>query len=286
MEIERKFLVKDQAYKANGVGRLLKQAYLYADSQKSVRIRLDNGIAFLTVKGPRAGAGRPEFEYEIPFADAEEIIATLCEKPSIEKHRYTLDYAGLTWEIDEFHGDNEGLVVAEVELESENQTLDKPAWIGREVTDDPRFLNSNLFQNPYQQWKETKPMDTIKPTDKTIDDYIAQFQPEIREILIALRKIIQAAAPDATEKISWQMPTFFLHGNLVHFAAHKNHIGFYPGASGIATFQDELAAYKSSKGAVQFPIGKPLPEQLIGKIVEFRVAENRREAEAKGKKKK
>lgn len=108
----------------------------------------------------------------------------------------------------------------------------------------------------------------------TIDEYIAQFSPEIREILHSLRKVIRETAPDAGEKISYQMPTFTLNGNLVHFAAFKNHIGFYPAPSGIEAFKDKLAVYKTSKGAVQFPIGKPLPFDLIKEIVAFRVLEN------------
>ena len=99
-----------------------------------------------------------------------------------------------------------------------------------------------------------------------------------------LRKVIKEAAPDANEKISYQMPTFALHGNLVHFAALKNHIGFYPTPSGINAFKDELSDYKGSKGSIQFPMGKPLPYQLISKIVQFRVAENIKKAEEKSKK--
>jgi len=111
---------------------------------------------------------------------------------------------------------------------------------------------------------------------KTIDEYIAQYSPEIQEKLQALRKVIRETAPDAGEKISWQMPTFTLNGNLVHFAAHKTHIGFYPGPSGIEAFKVNLSAYKYSKGAIQFPNSKPLPFDLIREIVSFRVSENRR----------
>lgn len=121
---------------------------------------------------------------------------------------------------------------------------------------------------------------------KTIDDYILHFPPEVQEILNQLRKVIKEAAPDAEEKISYQMPAFAFHGNLVYFAAYKNHIGFYPTSSGIAEFKQELSEYKGSKGAVQFPIGKPLPFELISKIVHFRVAENIKRAEDKLKKKK
>lgn len=115
----------------------------------------------------------------------------------------------------------------------------------------------------------------------TIDEYIAQFPQDIQRILQELRVTIRAAAPDASEKISYQMPTFFLNGNLVHFAAQRKHIGFYPAPSGIAAFQQELTAYKSSKGAVQFPIDQPLPLDLVRRIVEFRVAENLAKAHKK-----
>jgi len=120
----------------------------------------------------------------------------------------------------------------------------------------------------------------------SIDEYISQFPPEIQEILATLRKVIKESAPDAEEKISYQMPTFVLHGNLVHFAAYKNHIGFYPTPSGIEAFKNELSDYKGAKGSVQFPVGRPLPYELISEIVKFRVAENIKQAEGKLKKKK
>ncbi|MFD6208931.1 iron chaperone [Peribacillus sp. NPDC060253] len=124
-------------------------------------------------------------------------------------------------------------------------------------------------------------------TFKTIDEYILRFPEEVQEILRTLRKVIKDAAPEAEEKISYQMPTFALHGNLVHFAAYKNHIGFYPTPRGISAFQHALSEYKSSKGAVQFPLNKPIPYELISEIVTFRVDENiKKKAEAKLKKKK
>ena len=129
-------------------------------------------------------------------------------------------------------------------------------------------------------------MEENKTTYKSIDEYILQFSPEVQELLKNLRKVIKEAAPEAEEKISWQMPTFVIHGNLVHFAAHKNHIGFYPAPSGIDAFKDELSEYKGAKGSVQFPIKKPIPYELISKIVTFRVAENIKNAEEKLKKKK
>lgn len=108
----------------------------------------------------------------------------------------------------------------------------------------------------------------------SIDDYIASFPKEVQKILIKLQKVIKDAAPDAEEKISYQMPTFYLNGNLVHFAAYKKHIGFYPTPNGIQAFKKELSVYKGAKGSVQFPIDKPLPFDLITKIVKFRVSEN------------
>jgi uncharacterized protein YdhG (YjbR/CyaY superfamily) len=128
-------------------------------------------------------------------------------------------------------------------------------------------------------------MEETLMTDKSIDEYISKFPPEVQTILKMLKNVIKEAAPDADEKISYQMPTFVLNGNLVHFAAYKNHIGFYPTPSGIDTFKHELSEYKTSKGAVQFPLGKPIPYDLISQMVTFRVAENKRKVEGKLKKK-
>ncbi|MFX3634310.1 MAG: iron chaperone [Candidatus Pristimantibacillus sp.] len=128
-------------------------------------------------------------------------------------------------------------------------------------------------------------MDEAKITYESIDDYISHFSPQVQEILRTLRGVIKESAPDAEEKISYQMPTFAWHGNLVHFAAFKNHIGFYPGANGIEAFKQELSGYKGAKGSVQFPIEKPLPYELISRIVKFRIADNVQKAENKKKKK-
>lgn len=119
---------------------------------------------------------------------------------------------------------------------------------------------------------------------QSIDEYIATFPADVQKILQELRAVIKASAPEATEKISYQMPTFFLHGNLVHFAAFKNHIGFYPVPSGIEAFKQELSRYKGAKGSVQFPIDQPLPLELVSRIVKFRVAENLQNAEKKPRK--
>lgn len=129
-------------------------------------------------------------------------------------------------------------------------------------------------------------MEETKSTYATIDEYIALFPSEIQETLQKLRKTIKEAAPEAKEKISWQMPTFDYFGNLVHFAAQSKHIGLYPGASGVENFQEKLTEYKTSKGAIQFPMSKPIPYALVTEIVRFRAAENKAAAESKKKNKK
>ena len=111
-----------------------------------------NNKGYLTIKGITVGASRLEFDYEIPAVDAEELLDSLCENPLIEKNRYKVDYGTLTWEVDEFSGDNEGLIVAEVELQSEDQLFDLPEWVTEEVTTDPRYYNANLIKNPYSRW--------------------------------------------------------------------------------------------------------------------------------------
>ncbi|MBM4422486.1 MAG: hypothetical protein FJ030_03725 [Chloroflexi bacterium] len=128
-------------------------------------------------------------------------------------------------------------------------------------------------------------MKTSPTASKTIDDYIAGFPPDVQEILEKIRTTIRKAAPDAEETIKYRMPTFTLKGNLVHFAAFQNHIGFYPVPTGIEKFKKELSAYEGGKGSVRFPLDKPMPLGLIGKIVKFRVKENLAKAAAKGKKK-
>jgi uncharacterized protein YdhG (YjbR/CyaY superfamily) len=120
---------------------------------------------------------------------------------------------------------------------------------------------------------------------KDIDEYIAGFPQDVQVILEKVRQTIREAAPDAEETISYRIPTFTLKGNLVHFAAFKKHIGFYPSSTGIERFKQELSVYEGGKGSVQFPLGKPVPFDLIGKIVKFRVAENLERAEARRKKK-
>lgn len=152
-EIERKFLVAGNAYRALGPGTLLRQGYLSSDPARVVRVRTTGDEAALTIKGPSVGATRAEFEYAIPLGDAHQLLE-LCEQPLIEKTRYTVPVGGLAWEIDEFHGANEGLVVAECELESEAQEVPKPDWVGVEVTGDPSYFNSNLVAHPFTKWQD------------------------------------------------------------------------------------------------------------------------------------
>lgn len=151
-EIERKFLVKDNSWRALAPGTKYRQGYLNSAKERIVRVRTINDKGYLTIKGITSGATRAEYEYEIPVTEAEAMLDELCEKPLIEKNRYKIDYEKLIWEVDEFFGENQGLIVAEVELESEDQDYEKPGWIGDEVTGDPKYFNSNLIINPYLKW--------------------------------------------------------------------------------------------------------------------------------------
>ena len=150
-EIERKFLVRGEDWKRAAPGTAMRQGYLSADPERVVRVRIEGDRAALTIKGKSAGAVRGEWEYAIPVADAEELLA-LCPRPLVEKTRYRIEHAGMLWEIDEFHGDNAGLVVAEIELQAEDQPFGKPDWVTEEVTHDARYYNSNLLRHPYKNW--------------------------------------------------------------------------------------------------------------------------------------
>ena len=151
-EIERKFLVTGDSWRTGSHGSLYRQGYLSTLKERVVRVRTFDKRGFLTVKGITTGISRPEYEYEIPFKDASEMLDTLCERPLIEKIRYRKEHRGMIWEIDMFLGDNEGLVLAEVELESRTQQFTFPSWIGEEVSEDPRYFNANLVKNPFKQW--------------------------------------------------------------------------------------------------------------------------------------
>jgi len=148
IEIERKFLVKDDSWKAmTGEGQTCRQGYLYSGEGKTVRVRIMGKQAFLTIKGPTNGITRSEFEYEIPVADAEAMLP-LCGN-LVEKTRYIIDHDSLQWELDVFAGANDGLVMAEIELDSEDQSIALPEWAGEEVSGDPRYYNAYLAEHPF-----------------------------------------------------------------------------------------------------------------------------------------
>ncbi len=151
-EIERKFLVRDESWRRGAAGTRYRQGYLCNSEGVTVRVRTAGELGFLTIKGPSDGAARAEYEYEIPARDAEELLDTLCERPLIEKLRYRVAHAGLVWEIDEFLGENQGLIVAELELERADQPFALPPWAGEEVTGDPRYFNASLVRCPFTSW--------------------------------------------------------------------------------------------------------------------------------------
>lgn len=150
VEIERKFLVCGDGWRTD-TGRVFAQAYLSLDPARIVRVRCAGERAFLTIKGATHGISRSEYEYEIPFSDAQELL-NLRVGSVISKTRHVVVHAGKRWEIDEFHGDNAGLVVAEIELSAEDETFTVPPWLSREVSDDPRYLNANLATTPFVSW--------------------------------------------------------------------------------------------------------------------------------------
>jgi adenylate cyclase len=151
-EIERKFLVKSDAWRGQAGGKHYRQGYLNTVKERTVRVRTVGDQGFITIKGITVGATRSEYEYEIPLADANEMLDRLCERPLIEKTRYRITRGSVVWEIDEFEGENRGLIIAEVELKDEKQSISFPDWIGQEVTDDPRYFNANLVGCPYSKW--------------------------------------------------------------------------------------------------------------------------------------
>ena len=154
IEIERKFIVITTKLTDAGIGTRIVQGYLSSEKGRTVRVRIEGEEARITIKGPSEGFSRAEYEYPIPLADAREILDDLCERPFIDKTRHRVDYGGRTWEIDVFHGDNEGLVMAEVELESEEAAVELPPWAGREVSRDRRYFNSNLAKEPWPRWRD------------------------------------------------------------------------------------------------------------------------------------
>lgn len=152
VEIERKFLVISDEWRRMATGVVYRQGYLCLEPGRTVRVRVAGDAAYLTIKGLSSGISRLEFEYPLPVVDAQVMLDELCEHPIIEKIRYAVEYQGFTWEVDEFFGENEGLIVAEIELAEEEQSFAKPPWIGAEVSDDHRYGNASLVRHPYSAW--------------------------------------------------------------------------------------------------------------------------------------
>jgi adenylate cyclase len=152
VEIERKFLLRGDAWRELGEPVLLRQGYLSSHKERVVRVRIEGGQGMLTIKGRTVGASRGEWEYPIPLDEATELLDGLCERPLIEKYRRRIAIGKHVWEVDEFLGANAGLVVAEIELSSEDEAFDKPDWVADEVTADVRYLNANLIKHPYSAW--------------------------------------------------------------------------------------------------------------------------------------
>ena len=150
-EIERKFLVKD-SWQPQAAGITIAQGYLSTVPERTVRVRIKGDKGYLTIKGKNQGISRAEFEYEIPLADAEELLK-LAEQPILSKVRYLEQHGNRLWEIDVFAGENQGLVVAEVELPDEGADFSRPVWLGQEVSGDVRYYNANLIKNPFSLWK-------------------------------------------------------------------------------------------------------------------------------------
>ncbi len=155
-EIERKFLLLHDDWRHEATSCLLHQGYIYSTTQCLVRIRIADEDAFLTVKGPKDGIRRVEFEYPIPLKDAEELLEHMARKPTIQKRRHKVHVGEHVWEIDEFLDDNAGLILAEIELKHEDEVFHKPSWVGVEVTDDPRYRHNFLAQHPYTQWSHAE----------------------------------------------------------------------------------------------------------------------------------
>ena len=152
IEIERKFLLGSDGWRTDDPGTRFRQGYLSIDPERTVRVRLEGDQGKLTIKGKSVGISRVEFEYALPADQAQQMLDDLCLRPLIEKTRYRVEYAGHIWEIDEFYGENKGLLLAEVELAAVDSVVTLPDWIGAEVSDDPRYFNSSLVRQPFSDW--------------------------------------------------------------------------------------------------------------------------------------
>jgi len=158
LEIERKFLLRSGAWRSQVKSRvLMRQGYLSAGSRCSIRARIAGEHAWLNLKSKRSGMTRLEYEYAIPVAEADEILTELSEGPLVEKYRHEIPVGTHVWEVDEFLGDNAGLIVAEIELTDESELFDRPEWLGAEITEDQRYYNFNLAQRPYTSWGVDEP---------------------------------------------------------------------------------------------------------------------------------
>lgn len=157
-EIERKFLVAPEKLPSLENPHVIRQGYVSGCLTATVRIRISNDEAFLTLKGRATGVTRSEFEYPVPYSDAQQMIEELCKANVVEKKRYIIPYKGHQWEVDVFEGNNEGLIVAEIELSNEHEAFAKPEWLTEEVSYDPKYRNSNLIEHPYKTWEENKVM--------------------------------------------------------------------------------------------------------------------------------
>ncbi len=151
-EIERKFLVQNDTWRTLAEGRHYCQGYIPTQGKQTVRVRMIGDQGYLTLKGPAKGISRSEFEYKIPLADAQAILTELCQQPFIEKYRYRIPMGDVVWEVDEFLGENQGLILAEVELTEADQIVELPPWIGQEVTGEPRYYNASLVKYPFKDW--------------------------------------------------------------------------------------------------------------------------------------
>lgn len=151
-EIERKFLVSSADWKCDAAGQRLRQGYLSLDKARTVRVRLAGKQAWINIKGCTTGITRSEFEYPVPPADARRMLDDLCIQPVIDKTRYLIPCGRHRWEVDEFHGRNAGLVIAEIELAREDEDFERPPWLGEEVSGDPRYYNASLVTRPFLEW--------------------------------------------------------------------------------------------------------------------------------------
>lgn len=156
IEIERKYLVVGDDYRRSGTPVRIVQGYICSSPERVVRVRIKGDRAFLTIKDATVGFSRHEFEYQIPVADAEVMLQSICTQPVIDKTRWIVPAGGYLWEVDEFHAENDGLVVAEIELECADEVFPLPAWVGKEVTGVERYYNACLFSHPYSAWTATE----------------------------------------------------------------------------------------------------------------------------------